>query len=88
MRIRRAVDWVEDRQQTGRAVTGHPGFLGEHGQPRPVQHPERRLVGRQVEVVLPRLGPGGSPLLERVERSPDGRRRVVEHLKEANVVHG
>ena len=63
MGVRRAVDGVDHRQQTGRAVTADPGFLGQHGQPGAVQHRERRRVGRQVEVVLARLAARRAPLL-------------------------
>ena len=53
-----------------------------------MQHRQRSAVGGQVEAVLPRPRSRGAPVIERVERVPDRRDGVVEHLEQANGFHG
>ena len=49
---------------------------------------QRSGVGRQVQVVLPRTGPGRPPLVEAVQRGAHGAHRLVEDLEQLNLVHG
>ena len=53
-----------------------------------MEHGERGTVGRQVEPVLPRPGARWPPIVEHVQRGPYGLDGFVEHLEQANVVHG
>ena len=87
VRVGRAVDGVDHRQETVTVGARRAGFLREHGQTRPVQHGERGPVGGQVEPVLARAGAGRAPIVQVVQRVAHGSHGLVEHFEQPNVVH-
>ena len=81
-----SVDGIEGDDDVAFGVVG-AGLLAENAQPGPVENGDGGLVGGQVTAVLTRSRARQAPVVEHVERSAHGRRRLPQHVEEVAVGH-